>query len=881
MEMRRIDLPESLSPPAPARVSVPFERGELRDPNTCVFRDRDGRPVLRQGRSLVSWSDGSVKWAIFLLDASAAGCPLALTLEANADPDEPAGLTHSTSDGHHLIDTGRIQLRIPTDDNPAHLGPYYPCMIESVSAKTGGGVRQVLRGTPEQGFRMTTDEGDVLTSSRVVETSGYATPRVAERGRRRVHVHEAGPVRSLVFIEGTTAHDTYATGPEYVVKLECYCNSALLRFEVIWRHADDRIAHRLRDVRFVLPFARRTRRVTYGLEDGYQTNELIPGSACRVLQLDQHTCLAHRLDPTGQATTIGYGTAAGRIGPGWMQARFDDARLSVFMRDFQREYPNEIRVSEDRLELGLWPEDANERIAAMNILPPHPDSAERPELRHRHTIYDSLIGRPYWAFFDKGRRCLETVQGMQKGQIFWLDLSDDLSDADCHRRARDGSLEISQAMVDPEALRVSSRYRDVFPPGRESPDAPPTAADRAAAWIRSNESAFDIFGKWDAGDLIYTHFSPGYSMDRGGKHWKRRQHPRVDYWNNNEEEPLHGLMLHFLATGDRSSFDYAVNLARHFLDIDVQHYPFHGVHTHAAGHCFRGDNGTATDHFWCEGLIDFYLLTGDPAILEALRGIIEVCVETHKDRRCAQHDLRTMSLYLMQMATYHELLEDPRLLQRARQVGRDLLDEQMPEGHFMNYGSSIRAQAGRDRPDDDVVQSFHGFFNTIALEALSRLYGIDPDEIWAEGFVRCFSLIREHAVLNGEYVDGRSFTAPGVAGSQYGLEPNANMISTAQLATVCPLAYDLTGDREIIGLCERMISAVERGILGPQYPPGWADLGMEELVDAKDLLAFDADGNRVPATPENFAAQARPLMPSVVLRCIQPVLGWLERVKDQ
>ena len=78
-----------------------------------------------------------------------------------------------------------------------------------------------------------------------------------------------------------------------------------------------------------------------------------------------------------------------------------------------------------------------------------------------------------------------------------------------------------------------------------------------------------------------------------------------------------------------------------------------------------------------------------------------------------------------------------------------------------------------------------------------------------------------------------------------------------------------------------MIAAIERGILGPEYGPGWAGLGLEGLVDARDLLAFDADGNRIPATPENFAAQARPLMPSVILRCIQPVLGWLEGIEAE
>ena len=127
---------------------------------------------------------------------------------------------------------------------------------------------------------------------------------------------------------------------------------------------------------------------------------------------------------------------------------------------------------------------------------------------------------------------------------------------------------------------------------RVDEDQEQSAADSAAAWVRSNEEAFNIFGKFDAGDLAYMHFSPGYSKDHDTKHWKRRHHSRISYWNNNEEDPIHGLLLHFLSTGAPDSLHYAVNMTRHFVDVDVQHYPHYGVHTHAPGHCFRGFGAT-------------------------------------------------------------------------------------------------------------------------------------------------------------------------------------------------------------------------------------------------------------------------------------------------
>jgi hypothetical protein len=771
-----------------------------------------------------------------------------------------------------VIDTGKLVVQVPDYSELEPVGPYYPSMIESVSIRTADGLEPVFRGTPQQGLWIRDDQDRGFSSSRILEESGYVTDRMARHGRQRVTLHETGPLRALLHIEGITGHDTYTTGLEYLVKLECYHQSSLLRFEVVWRHADDQVAHWIKDIRFVLPFSQQPRRVTFGLEQGYLTDRLIPGCAYRVLQQDQSTCLAHRLEPTGQATTVGWGSANGSVAPGWMQARFDRVRASVFMRDFHREYPNEIRIDEDRLELGLWPGDANDRIAAMDILPPHPESDSDAELRHGHTVYDALIARPYWAFFDKDRCCLETVRGMQKGQVFWVDLDPELTDAQCRARAQSGTHEISQARIDSESLRVSSRYRYVYPPA--NPDQP-SAADAAAAWVRNNEAAFNIVGKFDAGDLMYMHFSPGYSKDTDTKHWRRRHHSRISYWNNNEEDPMHGLLLHFLSTGDIDSFRYAVNMARHFLDIDVQHYPRYGVHTHAAGHCFRGGGAASTDHFWCEGLIDYYLLTGDPSVRDVLDGIVHSCTEAQEHLRFSDVDLRSVSILLMQCATYYELLEEPELLERARCLADGLVDEQMPEGHFMNFGKAFRKKMKQEDPENDVRQSFHGFFNTLALEALGRLHHVSPDPKWATAFLRCFNSVREHLLIDGRYVDVRSYTAPNVLGSQYGSQPRPNLISSGQLAMVCPLAWQLSGDETIVALCRNLVEVIEAGILPPEYGPGWAGMGLEDGLDVADILAFDGDGHRIAPTPENFAVQARPLMPSIVLRCLQPVIGWL------
>ena len=68
MKSRTILLPDIRSPQTPTRVSVPFNEGELHDFKRVVIKDSSGRTVPSQGRSLLNWMDGSVKWGLLVFD---------------------------------------------------------------------------------------------------------------------------------------------------------------------------------------------------------------------------------------------------------------------------------------------------------------------------------------------------------------------------------------------------------------------------------------------------------------------------------------------------------------------------------------------------------------------------------------------------------------------------------------------------------------------------------------------------------------------------------------------------------------------------------------------------------------------------------------------
>jgi len=869
VQARTILLAEERSPYTPTRVSIPFDEGEVPDLESLVVCDSQGRAVPSQSRTLLDWEDGSPKWALLLFEPGDDPGPFGLMdAPLEAEPLLKEG------DGLYRIDTGKLVLDIPVVDSlPKAIG--YPPFISRLAYRDEDGLCPVLRGTPHMGLRVAEPDGRVFLSERTLSKDQLM--RVPLRSRiRQVEVVERGPVRAWVQIRGICAYDLYSPGLDYVFSIQAYRNSSLLRLDVTWRHADDEIFHHIRDLRFVLPFAQHCERVTTGMEHGATTDKFMPGSEYRALQEDEHTYYADRFDPNGERVGLAWGAGHGQHAPGWMQARFDQARLSVAMRDFVREYPNEIRITEDEVSFGLWPQDAAHRIASKRILPTHPDAGNDPSLRHRHTKYDNLACHPYWAFFDQESHCLETVRGMQKTQTIWLDADPAMDSLEWHRRVTGESLETNQARLACEDLRRSAIYSFIYQFDRDQQQGFADVLESSARWVINHEDAFNVRGKFDAGDLVYMWIPQSNSKDYDPKHTARREHSRMGYWNNNEEDPCHGLFTYFLATGDADAYRTAVNMARHLWDLDVRHYPQLGVHTHCYGHCFRTLGASATDHFWIEGLLDYYLLTGDPEVRAGISGLTEFLADGTEGLRLADTNLRSVALLLMQLVNYHDFSKDANLIERARRLAESMIEEQHPEGFFPLWGSAARKRfIEEDRPGYNTphVGAQGSWFSTLALQGLMGLCRVDPDERWREAFYRQFDFIIDHCLF-GEYslVDERGrlgakeiCLAPNTAD-----EPHAGWASP-EFQRILVFAYEDRGDRKYLELGRRMMQYfTSQEYCGPEW-------GKRLEGQPVPKEARDDDGSPVPPSPERNVDQVRPLVPSTNLRCLPAMMALLAR----
>ena len=127
--------------------------------------------------------------------------------------------------------------------------------------------------------------------------------------------------------------------------------------------------------------------------------------------------------------------------------------------------------------------------------------------------------------------------------------------------------------------------------------------------------ALGIFNFGDEPEAGYTNQGRG---DAGADEGDRQ------VWLNNEYDLAHHLFLFYARTGERRFLEYALNSARHWLDVDLVHSDvaprLRGGHL---AHCRRHAAQTMVypSHQWVQGLFDMYHFSGDPEARELALGV--------------------------------------------------------------------------------------------------------------------------------------------------------------------------------------------------------------------------------------------------------------------
>lgn len=648
---------------APVETSVPFAAGELPEPEGLAVLAPSGQPALAQTRPALRWPDGSVRWLHLCFEPSEG--PGEYTLAPGAGPAADPILR---AEGQLLVlDTGALTLRLPAS-GPGWMGSLFAAGPEGELP----GV--LLEGEGACDLVATRHDGTVFRSSLAGET-------------HRAIIEETGPVRASVRFEGKLRSAAGEEHFDYIVRLQAWRGRPELTLSITWLNLTPNLAELVRDLRLDLSLSFVADRVVIGCERGVYDGPFLADTPIYVVQEDSDQYWARTILPDGRDRDLSSGGANGKRAPGWLYLQGQERCLAVYVPGFWCEYPNELRVDSGRLSVGLWPERAAAHLASKRILP-REQVVGQPYVRAQ---YAPIIPMPYLAFFDPETRCLDVPAGTAKTQEIVLSVWGGAGERPSFEpKWWAGSLRPVRGFVDPAQVARSSVCGPLWPRDPERFPEAERCFEEAFGWFWRHPQVLDAYGKFDWGDFHYFVGATDYMTHPGTKWGELGGMPREGYWHNNERDPLRGVLLHYLRTGDPRAWELAQAMARHLLDVDLAHgratgytAPVWGIHTHSYGHSYLRTAAGAPDHAWLLGLLEWAGVSGDPVALDWTIKCGEWLAGLKSD--FSKTDLRTTSMQLAMMSQFYLYTGDRKYLDAARGPAQALVAAQGEDGLWPPY----------------------------------------------------------------------------------------------------------------------------------------------------------------------------------------------------
>ncbi len=227
-------------------------------------------------------------------------------------------------------------------------------------------------------------------------------------------------------------------------------------------------------------------------------------------------------------------------------------------------------------------------------------------------------------------------------------------------RRKEQSLVLSFSSTETDINNLVKTARDSFRSGKAQPDSESIGADFDCDLLPSDVNVYfnhildqlceinSPAGKWNIGDTPDAHYTRGYGAHLNQYRTTTENCPPKIFstksgiypdssilylepvWTNNEYDIIHTIASEVMRTGKARHFDMLRLAVRHNIEIDFISYsddpkrhqasPFHSH--------FHNRKGTITSHFWTQGLMQYYCMTGDDDALETAlalgRKIIEI-----------------------------------------------------------------------------------------------------------------------------------------------------------------------------------------------------------------------------------------------------------------
>lgn len=562
----------------PVAIGVPFERGSVLDAADVALTDPVGNPVPAAARALVKWPDGSVRWALISWLATQRG-------------------THHVSvcKAESLIPTMENAVRVTRDGDTVTLDNGLVSIVLSATGKgpvhdiTGLGHAYLAR---PDGMRFVVGTADTTRES-----------------ARTIQVLEDSPLRVRVRVAGAHYDRNGQRLLSYRLDAELWAGWPTLRLDYQFFNLEpdhenipiERIAMEW-DLAMNATTQRHFLQNSHGLM--YVPREVLNGAPVAIVADDQ--CGPARVeDPVMLLDDVKYpahlrpplvGTSE------WLGV--SDASRSVYVRmqDFMEMRPKRLISDERTLHLEFWPSSKG--------LPALPQGRSR---RQVVTI----------AFSDQSKMTAEHVEQnldapLHEGRAIvspaWLHQTGEF---DMDRQIQRGAnvrferylgrlvnLKTPQDMFD-LGDTIDSDYCRTYLPIPNNLSLKPNAPALRRVYLASPSLWHTSFADWAMPEF----YEP--------------------VWANNEYDGIHALCSEIMRAGRGDLWPLARWCARHNIEVDFVHYhddrqQNRGSPQHSGNH---NRSAAIPSHFWTQGLLQYYCMTGDPDVLDVAMALGDKIIE--------------------------------------------------------------------------------------------------------------------------------------------------------------------------------------------------------------------------------------------------------------
>jgi len=541
-----------------ASQAVPFAFGALSSVRHIAVQAKDGRGLPTQVRPVTQWPDGSVQAAVvsFLAQVPASGeakYRLHFGSEVVPGPEPELALKLVEDETDVRIDTGSLQLTIPQKSG------------DILSAVKLDG-KPIMPAGEHWGAEVVGDDGETFATN----GSTVTTVEIAERG----------PLRAIVVKKGQhKGRKGHLLNYRYEIHATAGSRGARIFYTI--SNTENTLGEHLRRITLRLPWD--SRRHTTHVQRSKETEAL----SSTKIEAYQH------LHDTASMLLAG-SEAQKRIPAqllGWASAQ-GDASLHVGLRYCWQMYPKRL-VLDRGVHIDLLPE-------------PLDDGDIPPEAKGPYEVEGRTIGGVGYPQANGKPGRFRLAVGESITHELWIEFSNGASAAPADRfRA---ALNPIRAWADPEYVASTKVFAEFHP------EDPVTFPD----YERKVEACYGGF-------MAKRERRKQYGMENfGDDTFEWGYGPAYTFWSNQEDDRTHGMLMQYVRSGDSRWWELGEQAARHYRDVDCilawpgrldqaggprhhnnRHFVTKGWvadHTHA---------GCSNGHSWIEGLIDYWLLTGD------------------------------------------------------------------------------------------------------------------------------------------------------------------------------------------------------------------------------------------------------------------------------